>query len=324
MTERGLTKKQAVEALNTSLPWVEELLLEGALSYIPGGKPRRRLIDPLSLSSLVEGQHYVRCQICNGCLGQVNHMHTRACAGIEFQEYTARFPDAPVMSSLAERLRAKTPAQREAQSSKLKARFQTPEGEITRQQISATSKRMQASESGVRCQNHLRKLNSDPVERAARRSETVARWEQGALREAVEGWHREHEGESRASAAHARRFSLRKRTRPHLKFKALMEEHGVHGFLTEHEVGYYAIDEARPDLKVAVEVDGCYWHSCPQCGLNGPRENLRTDKSKTTYLINRGWSVLRFWEHEVNQDPMGCVDRVRQAVAEKERETHAR
>ena len=108
-----------------------------------------------------------------------------------------------------------------------------------------------------------------------------------------------------------------------MRFKSLMDNHGLAGFLTEYEVGYHAIDEALPDLKVAVEIDGCYWHSCSQCGLVGPRDTLRVDKSKTAYLTGRGWSVIRIWEHDINLDPMASLDRIRQLVADKERESYA-
>lgn len=319
----GLTKKQVIETLNTSFPWVEELLAKGALNYLPGGKPRHRLVDPASLAQLVEGQHYVVCRLCGGRLGQINHMHTRSCSGIELQEYASRFPNAPVMSTLATELRSKTPAQRVAQSQKLKARFQTGEGEHTRRQIADASRQMQSSESGQRCKDHLRKMNADPAVKAQRRADTKARWESGNLRETVEGWHRDHRDESLSSALHARRYIQRKRTKLHMRFKVLMESNGLTGFITEHEVGYHAIDEARPDLKIAAEVDGCYWHSCPQCGLKGPRGTLRTDKAKTAYLTHRGWTVIRIWEHDINRDPMGCLERIRQHIADKERENHA-
>jgi DNA mismatch endonuclease (patch repair protein) len=284
---------------------------------------RGRKVTAASLSALVEGVHYVRCRECGAFAAMIHSAHLKACSGLaSLGEYLAKHPGAPVMSERNKARKAKTPSQREAQSQKLKARFQTAEGDATRRQIADSSRRMQASESGQRCKDHLRKMNSDPAVKAQRRADTKARWESGALREAVEGWHREHRDESLSSALQARRYIQRKRTGLHLKFKALMESNGLHGFVTEYEVGYHAVDETRPDLKIAVEIDGCYWHSCPQCGLTGPRSTLRTDKTKTAYLTNRGWTVLRLWEHDINRDPMGCLDRIRQLVADKERENH--
>lgn len=60
--------------------------------------------------------------------------------------------------------------------------------------------------------------------------------------------------------------------------------------------------------KVAVFVDGCFWHSCPQHGTqpknNGSWWQLKLEGNKardtdtTTRLQADGWTVLRFWEHE--------------------------
>jgi len=69
----------------------------------------------------------------------------------------------------------------------------------------------------------------------------------------------------------------------------------------------------RPDLafagpKVAVFVDGCFWHSCPVHG-NTPgtnrdywepklRRNRERDRQVTEALTADGWVVVRVWEHE--------------------------
>lgn len=72
--------------------------------------------------------------------------------------------------------------------------------------------------------------------------------------------------------------------------------------------------------RVAVFVDGCFWHGCP--------EHCRRPSSNTAYWhrkINRnmerddrvnaelkaaGWRVVRLWEHEVRQSPARCAARV--------------
>ncbi len=63
----------------------------------------------------------------------------------------------------------------------------------------------------------------------------------------------------------------------------------------------------RP-TKVAVFIDGCFWHSCPVHGTS-PRahseywlpkleRNRERDLETTSALEEAGWLVLRFWEHE--------------------------
>jgi DNA mismatch endonuclease (patch repair protein) len=72
-----------------------------------------------------------------------------------------------------------------------------------------------------------------------------------------------------------------------------------------------------PDIRfararVAVFVDGCFWHGCPQHGSH-PKTNAafwsakiarnrQRDLAVDAALQRLGWSVVRVWEHEVNQD----------------------
>ncbi len=67
-------------------------------------------------------------------------------------------------------------------------------------------------------------------------------------------------------------------------------------------------DIAFPGLKIAVFVDGCFWHGCPE-HATWPKQNadfwrqkiemnrLR-DADTNARLHSTGWTVLRFWEHE--------------------------
>jgi DNA mismatch endonuclease (patch repair protein) len=87
--------------------------------------------------------------------------------------------------------------------------------------------------------------------------------------------------------------------------------------------------KVRPDLvfpkaKVAVFIDGCFWHGCPEHYVP-PRsarpfwegklkDNVARDQRQTSDLELSGWHVLRFWEHEVFTDLSGTVERIRQAV----------
>lgn len=69
-----------------------------------------------------------------------------------------------------------------------------------------------------------------------------------------------------------------------------------------------SIDVAFPRQQVAVFLDGCFWHSCPEHGVQ-PVTNaewwrwklatVRTRDADTNRLLSeQGWTVLRFWEHE--------------------------
>jgi DNA mismatch endonuclease (patch repair protein) len=87
----------------------------------------------------------------------------------------------------------------------------------------------------------------------------------------------------------------------------------------------------RPDLvfkgaRVAVFVDGCFWHSCPKHG-DQPRTNtaywrpkleanVARDRRVDRALQEGGWRVIRAWEHD---DPVVVAERVRLAVADARR-----
>ena len=73
--------------------------------------------------------------------------------------------------------------------------------------------------------------------------------------------------------------------------------------------------------KVAVYVDGCFWHSCPQHAtvpknnqqwwIDKLDANVRRDRDTDRQLIDAGWRVVRVWEHE---DMQAAADRVMKAV----------
>ncbi|WP_062528859.1 very short patch repair endonuclease [Demequina rhizosphaerae] len=79
----------------------------------------------------------------------------------------------------------------------------------------------------------------------------------------------------------------------------------------------------RP-TKVAVFIDGCFWHSCPihatspkahsDYWLPKLERNRERDAETTSTLEAAGWLVLRFWEHE---DPAEVADAIITTVRER-------
>jgi DNA mismatch endonuclease (patch repair protein) len=81
------------------------------------------------------------------------------------------------------------------------------------------------------------------------------------------------------------------------------------------------VDIAFTKAKVAVFVDGCFWHSCPAHGsipksntewwVKKLAANAERDRRADYELTMAGWSVVRVWEHE----PIGvAADRVEKLV----------
>lgn len=85
-------------------------------------------------------------------------------------------------------------------------------------------------------------------------------------------------------------------------------------------------DLVLPRHHVAVFVDGCFWHGCPEHGRRTPwtgpnaalwadklARNAERDRRSTALAEAAGWTVVRVWEHEVTNDVEAAVARVRAA-----------
>lgn len=305
------TKRQVLLAYGFNDKTFRGLITDGIVRVrVKPGKRPTVLVEEDSLAALTEGEHYVVCRECGARQFQMTSKHLRACSGTSLGEYRGRHEDAPIISAYCSRNKRKTAAQRRAQSERLRERFQTAEGDVTRRQISAASRRMQAGDYGEIAAEHLRTIATSQEGRERSRHLTRERWHSGDLRGVVEGWHRDNRGRSLASIAHARTH-LRMTSTIHLRLKKALVVAGMGGFQTEYPVAWYHVDEADPSLKLALEVDGCYWHGCPDCGFEGTPRVRRIDRAKSTYLTRRGWRILRVREHAIRADLGSCVAMVR-------------
>lgn len=79
-------------------------------------------------------------------------------------------------------------------------------------------------------------------------------------------------------------------------------------------------DIVFPSKRLAVFVDGCFWHRCPKCYVE-PKTNIgfwrekvnrnnERDRKNEQELKQAGWKVIRFWEHEVLKNPEKCAETV--------------
>ncbi len=83
----------------------------------------------------------------------------------------------------------------------------------------------------------------------------------------------------------------------------------------------------RP-VKLAVFIDGCYWHGCPEHYVppktnsgywsDKVARNMTRDADTNQRLKEAGWTVLRFWEHESPDDcALAIVDTVSHLRADR-------
>ncbi len=117
--------------------------------------------------------------------------------------------------------------------------------------------------------------------------------------------------------------NVRRDTKPELAVRTLLHSRGL-----RYRVDYplpmaprRRADIAFTRLKVAVYIDGCFWHGCPEHATSPSQNsdywspklarNKARDVETTQMLTNAGWLVLRFWEHE---QPTVIADTIESAV----------
>src|SRR5258707_14817102 len=117
---------------------------------------------------------------------------------------------------------------------------------------------------------------------------------------------------SSAGRSANRRPNRRADTKPELALRRALHGLGLR-YRKDYRLDLADGVRVRPDIvftarKVAVFVDGCFWHCCPEHGSQPAantwywepklRRNVDRDRAADTALGQAGWTVIRFWEHE--------------------------
>lgn len=95
-------------------------------------------------------------------------------------------------------------------------------------------------------------------------------------------------------------------TKPEMRLAAALRAQGIR---IRRIYGPEKIDIAVPGSKLAIFVDGCFWHQCPKHShlpksnrgywLPKLKANARRAKAKDLRLRKKGWSVVHVWEHSL-------------------------
>jgi DNA mismatch endonuclease Vsr len=132
--------------------------------------------------------------------------------------------------------------------------------------------------------------------------------------------------ESWASSAQVRvtmRGNRSKNTTPEMKLRSMLHRRGLRYRVDVSPTPgtRRRADVVFPRERVAVFVDGCFWHGCPEHYRPSTKnttfweEKLVTNRSRDAQtneaLATAGWTVIRVWEHE---DVSGAADRIETAV----------
>jgi DNA mismatch endonuclease, patch repair protein len=79
-----------------------------------------------------------------------------------------------------------------------------------------------------------------------------------------------------------------------------------------------------PKQRLAIFVDGCFWHGCAKhCRMPASNKkywdakierNMRRDRATRILLRQKGWQVLRVWEHELKSRPASVLARIQKKL----------
>jgi DNA mismatch endonuclease, patch repair protein len=114
-----------------------------------------------------------------------------------------------------------------------------------------------------------------------------------------------------------------KNTGPEVKLRKLLYSDGIRGY----RIHFNLI--GKPDIvfvrkKIAIFIDGCFWHKCPKCfkipetrqefWMKKINSNIKRDTIVNEYLQNNGWLVIRIWEHEINKHPESVLAQIKEKL----------
>jgi DNA mismatch endonuclease (patch repair protein) len=112
----------------------------------------------------------------------------------------------------------------------------------------------------------------------------------------------------------------RKNTKPELVMRRLLREAGYPGYRLHWKKAPGCPDIAYPGRKIAIFINGCFWHRCPKCDLPLPKSNtdfwkkkfecnVERDRTKIEQLESKGWKVFVVWECELKtREPSETIE----------------
>jgi len=116
-----------------------------------------------------------------------------------------------------------------------------------------------------------------------------------------------------------------KDTKPEISLRKALWKEGIRGYRLNWKKAPGRPDIAFPGKKIAIFINGCYWHRCPKCDLPLPKsntqfwkdkfdKNISRDKKKNKELLDLGWDVLVFWECNIKSDILMPIQKVKEKI----------
>ena len=117
----------------------------------------------------------------------------------------------------------------------------------------------------------------------------------------------------RAAIRKSMKGNKRADTKPELLVRQHLRKAGLTGYRLQWKKAPGRPDIAFPGRKIAIFVNGCFWHRCPHCHPSVPkrntafweakfRRNVERDRAAVAALDQAGWTVITIWECELKRD----------------------
>jgi len=116
--------------------------------------------------------------------------------------------------------------------------------------------------------------------------------------------------------------NISKNTRPEILLRQALWANGLRGYRLHWKKVPGRPDIAFPGKRIAIFVNGCFWHRCHYCGLPLPKSNrkfwkdkfarnIKRDTMKMQNLRDIGWTVIVVWECQLKKRFPVTVTRIR-------------
>jgi DNA mismatch endonuclease (patch repair protein) len=112
-----------------------------------------------------------------------------------------------------------------------------------------------------------------------------------------------------------------KNSKPELRVRGVLAAKGIKGYKLNWGNLPGRPDIVFPEDRIAIFVNGCFWHRCPYCRPSVPKTNKKfwnnkflankkRDRRVRQRLTRNGWKVFVFWECQIKKDTQQLVDKV--------------
>ena len=116
-----------------------------------------------------------------------------------------------------------------------------------------------------------------------------------------------------------------KNTKPELLLRKELWKNNIRGYRLHWKKAPGRPDITFPKKKLAIFVNGCFWHRCPHCNLSLPKtntefwkakfdKNIERDDEKIKLLKNSGWNFIVIWECMIKNDIFDAVNIINKEI----------